>query len=251
MPKAATTTTVLILAAGHSSAVHVEKGEYPVCLSEMDNRPLLEHIVGNATGIEQARFVYAMLEQEVRRYHLDSVVQLLTPGATVVRVPEKTKGAACTALLAACHVEAESELLIVSANELVALDFGKVLAGFRQRELDAGVLAFRSVHPRYSYVRLDEDDLVSEAAQRKPISHHATTGLFWFRRAGDFVAAVKDMIRKDAQLDGIYYICPSLNELVLKQRRVGASHISSAAYFPIKSERQLSMFEQSHGVGIH
>jgi len=240
---------VIILAAGHWPTTTEAADDYPVCLAEMNSQPLIELIVQNAAGLSNPNFVFAMLDIEVRRYRLDSVSQRISPGSRIVHVLEGTMGSACTALLAACDLDPDQELLIVSANELVALPHRAITDDFRQRDLDAGVLVFRSVHPRFSYVRLDDNNHVLEAAQRNPISHHATTGLFWFRRTGDFVDAAKNMIRKDASVEGHYYICPALNELLLRRKRVGASHIDNAHYLPIKTERQRLMFEQISPAG--
>lgn len=236
-------TVILVLAAGEFPSPANDRDDYPVCLSDVDDRPLLEHIIERAATLPDARFIYAMRENEVRKYHLDSVVELLTPGATVIRVPEGTRGAACTALLAACDVDAGAELLVIGANALVTADLDDVVGRFREGGLDAGVLVFRSIQPRYSYVRLDEQDRVTEATYRKPISHHAAAGIFWFRDASAFLHAVKTMIRKDSHVDGVFSIAPALNEMILKHASIGAFRLPSSAYMPIKAEGQSPTYE--------
>jgi hypothetical protein len=161
-----------------------------------------------------------------------------------VRIPENTQGSACTALLAAVRLPPEDDLLIVSANELVDVDFADVVRAFQARRLDAGTLTFRSVHPRYSYVRLGPDGLVEEAAQQDPISQHATAGVFWLRRTADFVDAAKSMIRKDARTADRFYVAPAFNELILRQARVGTVEIPAGRYVPLKNDRQVRQFEQ-------
>jgi hypothetical protein len=243
MPRTPPPICVLVLAAGQTGRDDDAAGAYPPCLSEVDGSSLLERIVENTASLRNATYVFAMLEQEIRKYHLDNIVKVLTPDARVVQVTGGTRGSACTALLATCDADPQSELLVISANELVAADLGAFVEGFRARDLDAGTLVFRSVHPRYSYVRLGEDDLVAEAAQQNPISPNATTGVFWFRRVASFIDAVHNMIRKNAHVDGRFYVCPALNEMILSQARVGVTRIDSKIYFPLKTERQLERFE--------
>lgn len=240
------TTNILVLAAG-SSSIATNDGGYPLCLTEFDGVALIERVVANTKGIQNARYTFALRDAEIGRYHLDRVVELLAPGSQVVGVPEVARGSACTALLAASQFNARDEVLIVSANELVDVDFSEVIADFRARELDAGTLSFRSIHPRYSYVRLNDEGFVVEAAQQNPITHHATAGVFWFAITGDLVEAIKNMIRKDASVGGNFYIAPAFNELVLKQARIGVREIDPNAYHPLKTERQVYQFEQ--GVG--
>jgi hypothetical protein len=235
-------TNILVLAAGHVGFSTGDNG-YPLCLIEADGVALIERIVGNAADVPNAVFTFALRDEDIRLYHLDRSVGLLAPGARIVRVADGTRGSACTMLLAAAQFAPDEEVLIVSANEWVDMNFAEIVAYFRGRRLEGGALTFRSVHPRYSYVRLSEEGLVCEAAQQTPISQHATAGLFYFARAGEAVEAIKDMIRKDASIKGEFYVCPAFNELSLKQRRVGILPLDAKRYRPLKSARQVEQFE--------
>jgi len=232
---------ILILAAGPAE-FEVQDGGYPLCLTEVDGVPLLERIVKSTQDIPDASYVFALLEEDVERFHLDQVCRLIARNPTIRRIPVSTKGSACTALLAASDLNPDAELLIISANELVGINFVEMLKGFRDRVLDGGTVIFRSVHPRYSYVRLSEDDLVIEASQQNPISQSATAGVFWFSRTSDFVSAAKNLIRKDASVNGSFYVAPTYNELILKQKRIGVCRISNEDYHPMKTERQVKNF---------
>lgn len=235
---------ILVLGAGN--VVRTDNG-FPAFLNETDSgMMLLEHIVERLRIIPSARLYFAFLAEDARRYHLDSVAQRLSDDAQIVRVPSHTKGAACTALLAVDHIEPEHELLLVSANEIIDADLARITETFRARGWDAATLTFRSLHPRYSYVALDNDGLVAQASQCNPISNHATTGLFWFRKARDFIDAAKNAIRKDASHDGNYYVAPLFNELLLMGKKVGHMPIDPKAYKPLKSAKQMASFETAH-----
>lgn len=228
---------LLFLAAGES-VFDTHDGDYPFCLAEINGTMLLEQVVAQTGGLADAAHAFAMLEAEVERYHLDRVAELLAPGARVFRVPHRTQGAACTALMAASQLDEEAELLIVSVNELVKVDLAATIESFKNERLDAGTLTFDSVHPRYSYVRLDEEGLVVEATQRRPISRHATAGVFWFAETGDFVRAAKSSIRKNASVDDLFFVAPTLNELILEGARIGVRRMGQHEYAPLKTERQ-------------
>jgi hypothetical protein len=235
---------ILVLAAGAPQFVSLSDDGYPSSLAEVGGHSLIELILEKVAGIEGANFIFALREDEIDQFHLDQVVQLLCPGARVMRVADGTQGSACSALMAACTIPADEEVLVVSANELVNVDFPAILSSFREQRLDGGTLTFHSVHPRYSYVRLSDDGLVSEVSQRRPISKYATTGTFWYARADSLVDAIKQMIRKGDALEGRYYIAKTFNEMILAQKRIGTWKIDVAQYHPLKSERHLSNFEQ-------
>lgn len=230
--------TVLILAGGQSDS-NADDGNYPLCLAEIDGVPLIQHLVDACKATAPLRFVAAFRKPDIDSFHLDNVMEVLSPGACVVSAEKDTRGAACTALLAIGYIDNDHELLIVNGNELIDVDYRNVLANFRERQLNAGTITFASIHPRYSYVRLSDDDLVVEAAEKRPISGHATAGFYWFARGSDFVRAAEEMIYKDASVNGSYYICPVLNELVLQQARIGVCPIQPDQYRPLKTARQL------------
>ena len=233
---------ILILAAGQTEADHTE-GSYPLYLSELDGVPLIERLIQACQVIGDVMYIVALRELDIRRFHLDNVVGLLAPGGHILRIVENTSGAACTALLAAGQIDNDEELLIINGNELLGENFYEIINDFRARKLDAGIVTFSSVHPRYSYVRLNSDNLVVEAAEKNPISRHATAGFYWFAKGNDFVRAVQNMIRKDASINDLFYICPALNELVLEQARIGTFAIKASHYHPLKTERQVMQFE--------
>lgn len=232
----------LILAAG-SVKFDVEDGGYPPCLSEIDGVPLLQKITERLKVLGCSAYIFVLRSVDAKRYRLGSIAALLLENSKVVMTPESTEGSACSALLAIEDIDVDEELLIVSANEFVDVDLGMVCAGFRARpELAAATIIFDSVHPRYSYVLLDDNDKVIEASQRNPISRDATVGIFWYRRGSDFVQAAKNLILKGAHIDGQYFICPTFNELILKSQEIGVHRISQDKYHPLKSERQLARF---------
>lgn len=232
---------ILILAAGTDPSSQNEG--YPLCLTEFDDIPLIQYIIEASLALHPKQMIVALRDEDVCRYHLGNIVSLLVPDARILNIQAGTQGAACTALLATGLIDNEDELLIINGNELLDANFQEIVGSFRERKLDAGLVVFPSVHPRYSYIRLDKDHLVIEAAEKTPISRNATVGFYWFAHGCDFVRATKNMIRKDAHVNGNFYICPSFNEMILEQLRIGVYTIDSKRYHPLKTERQIERYE--------
>ena len=236
---------ILILAAGVSSAGSDDKECYPVCISEMDGMPLIERQVQLCRDLKPHRLFVALSEQDIRKFHLDNIVKLLEPNSVIVPVASETKGAACTALLACEFIDNDDELLILNGNELLSECYQTIINNFKKLSCSAGVAIFTSIHPRYSYVRLNEFGFVIESAEKNPISKHAVIGFYWFNKGKDFIYSVKEMIRKDASVNNIFFISPALNEMVLNGLKIGACPVSLEKYFPVKTEKQLLKFESS------
>ena len=241
-------TTVLILAA---DGWHDQRDAgYPLCLTEIGGKPLIQLLVEKCSRIDHAHLVVAVEDADCRRWHLDNVVRQLDPDATMLRVYRPTAGAACTALLAISKISASEPLLIVSGNELVDVDFRLPIAAFNERGYDGGTVTFPSIHPRYSYVRLGDDCTIVETAEKNPISQHATAGYYWFRTGQMFIDAAERMILKNAHVNGSYYICPTFNEMILINACLGVYSITVEHYHPIKSERQIERLEVPLETGV-
>ena len=218
---------------------------FPKPLIEIDGKPMIQHLVENLSTIAGAkRFIFVLRDEDCSRYHLDSTVRLLAGNdSIIIRLLNQTKGAACSALLAIDHIGNDEPLLIVNGDQVFDLDLNLLLTRFRTMGSDAGCLTFDSVHPRWSYVRLEGEHDIVETAEKHPISRHAIAGFYYFARGADFVLAAQHSIRKDTSVDDVYYIAPVLNELVLLNRKLTALSIPNAAYHTFYSPKKIEEYE--------
>ena len=229
---------ILLLAAGGNINEVEEKG-FPLTLTEFNGRPLIQYLIEVCLNIdENINLIIAFKRSDIQKFYLDNIVKLLAPVAKIISIENNTKGAACTALLASQYINNNEELLILNANDYLQIDLKKPILDFREQDFDAGTLTFDSIHPRYSYVRL-KDGFVIEAAEKRPISRHATAGFYWFKQGMDFVKAAKNMIYKGSSVNDIFFICPVFNELILNQRKIGVFEIDTNLYYPLKNLNQL------------
>jgi NDP-sugar pyrophosphorylase family protein len=231
---------VIILAAGGQTVADHSDG-YPLCLTEIKGKPLIEVLLEKWKGFD-VNFSLMMRKSDIDKYHLDSVVKQINNKAVVYPINAPTAGAVCTALMAIENINNNQSLVILNGDELLDIEYSKPIDFFSKSKLDAGVVVFDSIHPRYSYVRL-EDGLVIEAAEKNPISRNATAGFYWYKKGLDFVEASFRHIRKQAVTEDPYFICPVFNEFILQGKMIGAYKIEKALYKPFKSQQQINQFQ--------
>lgn len=234
--------TVLILAAGEPLGENT-KPAYPIWLSELEGELLLERQV--KAFEKSGPVVFAFRQSDIDAFHLESITRQITGEAALVSIKRETAGAACTALLAISHIDRDAELIVASATDHIDADYGEIIDWFRARGADAGVLTFDSLHPRYSYLKTDAEGWVLEAAEKRPISRRANAGFYWYARGGDFIDSVQQMILKDAEVNGAFYISPSLNELVLRGLKIACWELAAEQYHPLKDRHQIAMLEHA------
>ncbi len=236
--------TLLVLMAGPTDPFRDVGFPYPKNLVEINGVPLVQHALENLKPLREncQKLVCIMQADEQRQFHTAEVVRLIHPEALVIELTGATSGAACSALLAVEHIKNDDELIITNGDHVIDTDFLAVIDQFRRADLDAGTIVFESVHPRWSFVRLDQQGFVIEAAEKRPISKHATAGFYYYRKGSDFVDAASRMITKDAQVGGKFYVCPTLNELILLQKRIGVARIEPGQYHSLASPQSVELY---------
>lgn len=235
----------IIILAGGKAAIEAQRntGEYPDFLAEHGSTPLIETLIKKCAELSPSRIICLFSNADASRYHLRNMVAQISPATSVIPVHDRTRGAACTALLASGEIDNEDELLIMGSNEFLDVSLGRIIQTFRASDAEAGVVTFKSIHPRYSFVRLDANGDVIESTEKNPISSNAITGTFWFKHGRSFVSAAKNLIRKDTKVDDSFYIAPALNELVLSGKRITSYRIEPEQYRPLKSPTQIQAYE--------
>jgi hypothetical protein len=223
--------------------------DYPSYLSQQNGESVLEKLIQACTKLEEANITFAAFEKDILKFNLRQVLKRLAPGIRIAVTPNLTMGSGCTALLTACAEAQDAELLILSANEVIEIDLQEVLTRFREMNFDAGTVVFKSIHPRYSYVKLENQVRISEFAQKEQLSEFATTGLFWYRETQECVDSLKSMIQNRTPISGSYYVGMGLNETILKGKLVGSFHLSERLYFPLKDAAQVAKYELGAGNG--
>lgn len=212
---------------------------YPLYLTEIKGKILLETILENYTKANFSECVFCVRKDDIESFNLDSIIKSIVPNAEVVGVG-KTKGAICTALLASEFVDGEEELLVVSADDFISSGIGEILAEYRKSAADVGLSAFTSIHPRYSFIRRDADGEISEFTEKKPVSREALASFYYFRHGSDFIEGAKNVIRKDCLINGAFYISQILNEMILKQKKIVSVNVPNEDFHSFKTERQLA-----------
>lgn len=220
---------IIVLMAGPSKNFEDQGYVYPKYLLEMNGEPIIQRVVEGLKPLK-ANISFVIRKEDDDKAYLASTLQILAPNSTVYKVGEETQGAVCSTLFAIDSINNDDELIVLNGDQLVKKGLSESVAEFRKKDYAGGVIVFRSVHPRWSYVALDENGLVNETSEKRPISDLATAGCYYFRHGKDFVEAAFNTIRKDVNYGGKYYICSTFNELILNQQKVGVYEINKKDY---------------------
>ena len=143
-------------------------------------------------------------------------LESIAPGCEIITVDKVTEGAACTVLLSKQIINNDTPLMIANSDQYVEFSADDFVKSFLNNEdeliYSAKISTFDgNYNPKWSYVGLT-NGVVTEVVEKKPISIHATTGIYLWRHGSDFVNFAEQMISKDIRVNNEFYVAPVFNE---------------------------------------
>jgi HAD superfamily hydrolase (TIGR01509 family) len=159
---------ILIPMAGAGSRFEKAGYTFPKPLIEVNGKPMIQVVVDNINI--DAQFIFIVQQSHLDKYNLNQTLNLIAPGCKIVVVNGLTEGAACTTLLAKNYIDNDFSLLLANSDQFVEWCSDEFMYNMTTSNVDAGILTFKSTHPKWSYAKLNEQGFVEEVAEKNPIS---------------------------------------------------------------------------------
>jgi HAD superfamily hydrolase (TIGR01509 family) len=203
---------VLIPMAGAGSRFEQAGYTFPKPLIEVKNKPMIQVVIENLNL--DANYIYVVQKAHREKYNLDTLLNLLTPECKIVETDGLTEGAACTALLAKEYIDNDNPLFFANSDQFVEWDSNEFMYKMQETDADGGIVTFTATHPKWSFAKTDENGLVTEVAEKNPISDIATVGYYYWKNGSDFVKYAEQMIEKNIRVNNEFYVCPVFNQAI-------------------------------------
>ena len=207
---------VVIPMAGDGRRFAMEGYTVPKPLIDVNGKMMIERVIEN---LELASATYIFV---VRQSHLDNDtwnlqqrLEAAVPNCRIVATPAVTEGPACTVLLAENVLDLNKPIIIANSDQYLEWDANAFL--YQSANVDGCISVFHqpdSTDTKWSYVLLDDNGLVTELREKMVISDVATTGIYYWKRAGAFVQYAKEMIAKNIRVNNEFYVGPVYNEAI-------------------------------------
>ena len=209
---------VLIPMAGAGSRFEQAGYTFPKPLIEVNGKPMIQLVVENINV--DAEHIFIVQKEHYEKYNLQYLQHLIAPNCKIVQVDGITEGAACTTLLAKEFIDNDEPLLTANSDQFVDWDSNEFLYAMQADGVDGGILTFDSVHPKWSFAKVDDSGFVTEVAEKKPISNNATVGIYYWAKGSDYVKYAEQMISADRRVNNEFYVCPVFNEAIEDDKKV-------------------------------
>ena len=180
--------------------------------------------------------VIAVLQAKSPHEKVCQLLQDLYPQTRFVFLSNYSQGALYSAVAGSSMVQDTQSPLIV---DLVDIGFSwpsNPFQLFSDPECDAILPVFKSSEPWYSYARIESGKIL-ETREKTVISQDASAGVYIYRNLQVFLEATSLTIQnKDLQHQGLSYLCPSLNGVVERKRKVLPYYLQAVDSFFAKKD---------------
>tara|TARA_B100002019_G_scaffold199004_1_gene172436 strand:+ start:9251 stop:10621 length:1371 start_codon:yes stop_codon:yes gene_type:complete len=216
---------VLIPMAGAGSRFEKAGYTFPKPLIEVNGKPMIQVVVENINV--DAKHIFVVQKSHYDKYNLKTVLNNISADCDIIQVEGVTEGAACTTLLAKEYIDNDEPLLMANSDQFVEWDSNEFMYSMVGDNIDAGILTFKSNHPKWSYAKLNADGFVSEVQEKNPISDIATVGIYYWSKGSDYVKYAEQMIEANKRVNNEFYVCPVFNEAIQDGKKVKVFNIEN------------------------
>lgn len=238
--------TVLITMAGLGSRFK-EQGYVPPKFRIMARgRSLMDWSLLSLQAFFAERFIFACLDHEDADWIRSAASAVGIADAVVAKRSGVSRGQAETAYDALVHAEPNQPLWIYNIDTCVTPN------AMHPQSLDSAagcIPVFQSSEPNMSFVRYGSGDDVIEVAEKRPISHWATVGLYGFRSASLFAELYCEAYEhgRIRLAQGERYVAPVYELMLARGERVIAPRLRGEDVNILGTPAQVLAFDPQAG----
>jgi dTDP-glucose pyrophosphorylase len=233
---------ILIPMAGLGS--RFPKSKLPKPLIDVNGKPMVQRAV-ESMGID-GNLIFIIRSEHNVEFNLDEKIKDLFPESTIISVDYLTEGPACTAILAKNIIDKDEPLIIANCDQIMNWDHETFSLFCKNYPHDGFVVTYFANTEKNSYVKIQNNGFAKELKEKEIISNISTNGIHFWKKGSDFVQSVYDMIENnDRAPNGEFYIAPSYNYLINKNKKIGIFHIPNCQHWAVGTEEDLDIYIRS------
>jgi UDP-N-acetylglucosamine diphosphorylase / glucose-1-phosphate thymidylyltransferase / UDP-N-acetylgalactosamine diphosphorylase / glucosamine-1-phosphate N-acetyltransferase / galactosamine-1-phosphate N-acetyltransferase len=226
---------IVIPMAGQGSRFAKAGYEKPKPFIDVNGKPMIVRVLENL-AYPDARYILIARKEHIEK-EKELVIQIEKEfNAIFIPIDKLTEGTACTVLYARKYINNDEPLLIANSDQIVDMNIADFIDDCSDKKLNGSILTFidEFKDPKWSFAKVDKNNLVTEVKEKVVISEFATVGIYLYSKGENFVNATIDMIIENERVNGEFYTCPTYNYAINEDAKIGIYNID---------------FKQMHGIG--
>lgn len=203
--------------------------------------PMICHVLENL-NIPDAKFILLARKEHFEAEQNTVKYILQNYNVEFILIDKLTEGAACTVLHAHRLINNDTSLLIANSDQIVDMNINDYINDCKTRNLDGSVLTFEDNDKKWSYAKLNENNLIATIKEKEVISPFATVGIYYFTKGKDFVENAIDMFVRNERVNNEFYVAPVYNYAIEKGGKFGIYNIDKSQMHGTGTPEDLDLY---------
>jgi len=194
----------------------------PKPLIVIDGKPVIEHVCDLFPG--ETKFTFICNSKHLAETDMRKILLKLKPDANVVEIPNHKKGPVFAVNFIENLIDNDEEVIVNYCDFGTYWDYRDFLNHTRSRSADGAVVAYRGFHPHmmgstnYAFMR-ESHQWMLEIKEKEPFTNnrmneYASNGTYYFKKGSYVKKYFNELIERDINLKGEYYVSLIYNLLV-------------------------------------
>ena len=212
---------ILIPAAGRGTRF-LEAGytDFKPFIQTVSGYAMIELVRSNLELVD-AEYTYVFQYDQYENPDYKDIVDRLEQEANIVLIKCVTEGAASTTLTAAEFIDSDDELIIANSDQYIDdFELRDVICFAYEHNADGVIVTFEASDPKWSYIKTDENGLVTEVTEKNVISSRSCCGIFYWRTGKQYLKYCREMIESGKRVNGETYCSVIYNDAIRDGARV-------------------------------
>lgn len=194
----------------------------PKPLIVIDGKPIIEHVCDLFPN--EDKFTFICNAKHLSETNMREVLLRIKPNANVIEIPNHKKGPVYAVSLVESLIDDDEEAIVNYCDFGAYWDYEDFLKHTRDRNADGAVPAYKRFHPHmlgttnYAFMR-DDKQWMLEIKEKEPftdnrMNEYASDGTYYFKKGSYVKKYFNEIMQKDINLKGEYYVSLIYNLLV-------------------------------------
>lgn len=194
----------------------------PKPLIKIDGKPIIEHVVNLFPGEEN--FIFICNSDHLANTKMREILQSIAPKGKIFEIVPHKKGPVYAVSEVFEHINDDEEVIVNYCDFSTYWDYQDFLKHTRDRNADGAIPSYKGYHPHmlgttnYAFIR-DEKQWMLEIKEKEPFTNnrmqeYASNGTYYFKSGTLVKKYFKELMDKDINLKGEYYVSLIYNLLV-------------------------------------
>ncbi|MBT4803536.1 MAG: glycosyl transferase family 2 [Legionellales bacterium] len=203
-----------------------EKGyKTPKPAIKIKNKTMVQLVTENIRPQVPHKMIYVCQKSHLEIKEISSFFDSLKGDIEIITLDKVTDGMASTTLKAKKIINNTNPLMTANVDQIINFNIDEYLEVGNHNNIDGMIMTMKSQSSKWSYVKVNNEGIAIETAEKKVISENATVGIYNFKKGNEYIFYTEKMVSSGLKVNGECYICPVYNYFIRDGKKIATFNI--------------------------